>query len=106
MNSNYSDVAYLQNDKSFGLTFQNSLDQLGSQSPTGAITLALAANASQETIYNNDVTTQDALIVTQQGNRTTQLNTANEILQAIPEQLNEVNELFSAMTAYNTNSTG
>jgi flagellar hook-associated protein 2 len=107
LNSNYSDVVgYLQNDKSFGLTFQNSLDQLGSQSPTGAITLALAANASQETVYNNDVTAQDALIASDQTKLTAQLNTANETLQAIPEQLNEVNELYSAMTGYNTNSLG
>lgn len=105
LNSNYSDViGYLQNDKSFGLTFLNSLDQLGGQSPTGAITLALAANASQETIFNNDITSQDALIATKQASLTAQLNTANEILQAIPEQLNEVNELYSAMTGYNTNS--
>jgi flagellar hook-associated protein 2 len=78
LSSNYSDVVgYLQNDRSFGLTFQNSLDQLGSQSPTGAITLALAANASQETIYNNDVAAQDALIAIQQANLTNKLNAAN-----------------------------
>lgn len=107
LNSSYLDVVrYLQNDKSFGLTFQNSLDQLGNQSPTGAITLALAANASQETIYNNDVTAQDALIATQSAKLTAELNTANEILQAIPEQLNEVNELYSAMTGHNTTTSG
>jgi flagellar hook-associated protein 2 len=105
LNSNYSDVVgYLQNSKSFGLTFQNTLDQLGSQSPTGAVTLALAANSSQETVFNNDVTAQDALIATKQTGLTAQLNLANEILQAIPQQLNEVDQLYSAMTGYNTKS--
>jgi flagellar hook-associated protein 2 len=107
LNSHYSDVVgYLQNDQSFGLTFQNSLDQLGNQSPTGAITLALAANSKQESTFNNDVTAQDALIATDQTQLTNELNTANQTLQAIPEQLNEVNELYSAMTGYNENSTG
>ena len=47
--------------RSFGLTFQNTLDQLGSQSPTGAITLALTADSSQESIFNDNITAQDAL---------------------------------------------
>jgi flagellar hook-associated protein 2 len=107
LNSSYSDVVgYLQNDKSFGLTFQNSLDQLGNQSPTGAITLALAANSKQEATFNDDVTAQDALIAADQTQLTNELNTANQTLQAIPEQLNEVNELYSAMTGYNENSQG
>jgi flagellar hook-associated protein 2 len=44
------------------------------------------------------------LLATEKTNLTTELNTANEILQSIPEQLNEVNEMYSAVTGYNTNS--
>ncbi|MDP9052435.1 MAG: flagellar filament capping protein FliD [Acidobacteriota bacterium] len=103
LNSNYSGVVgYFQNAKSFGLNFQNALDQVGNQSPSGAITLALAANSSQETTFNADITAEDALIATQKTSLTAQLNLANEILQAIPQQLNEVNQLYSAMTGYNT----
>jgi flagellar hook-associated protein 2 len=107
LNSNYSDVVgFLQNAGSFGQNLSTTLDNLGSSTPTGAITLALTADTNQEAIFNNDVTAQDALIATQQTNLTAELNAANETLQAIPEQLNEVNELYSAMTGYNTNSTG
>ena len=105
LNSNYQDVVgYLQNAESFGLKFQNSLDQLGNQSPVGAITLALRANSTQETTFNSNVTAEDALIAIKQASLTQQLNLANEILQAIPQQLDEVNQLYSAMTGYNTSS--
>lgn len=107
LNSNYSDVVgFLQNTGSFGQTLAVTLGNLGSSSPTGAITLALNSDSSQETTYNDDVTAQNALIATQQASLTSELNTANQVLQAIPEQLDEMNELYSAMTGYNTGTTG
>ena len=107
LNSNYSDVVgFMQNSGSFGQNMTTTLDQLGSQSPTGAITLALQADTSQESIFSNDITAQDALIATQQASLTTELNTANETLQSIPQQLNEMNELYSALSGYNTNPGG
>ncbi len=107
LNSNYAGVVgYLQNADSFGLTFQNSLDQLGNQSPSGALTLALNSNSTQESTFNQDITNQDALIAAQQITLTNQLNAANQILQAIPQQLNNVNELYNALTGYNANSNG
>jgi|GEM_PF-758162 len=103
LNSCYQDVVgYLQNSNSFGLKLQNTLDQLGNQSPTGALTLALRANTSQEATLNSNVTQQDAFIASKTNSIATELNLANEILQAIPQQLNEVNQLYSAMTGYNT----
>ncbi len=105
LNSRYQDVVgYLQDSKSFGLNLQDTLDRIGNQSPTGAITLALRANSTQEGTYNDNITAQDALIATKQVSITAQLNLANEILQAIPQQLDEVNQLYSAMTGYNTKS--
>jgi flagellar hook-associated protein 2 len=107
LNSNFSDVVgFLQNAGSFGQTLSASLGNLGSSSPTGAITLALAADSNQETTFNDDVTAENALIATDQTNLTTELNTANQTLQAIPEQLDEVNELYSALSGYNTNTGG
>jgi flagellar hook-associated protein 2 len=107
LNSSYSDVVgFLQNTGSFGQNLSTALDNLGNSSPTGAITLALASNSRQEATFNDDVTAQDALIATQQASLTTELNTANEVLQAIPEQLDEMNELYSAMTGYNTGTNG
>jgi flagellar hook-associated protein 2 len=103
LNSNYAGmVGFLQDSKSFGQMLANALDQLGNSSPTGAISLALAANSAQETTYNNDIAAEDALIATQKAALTLELNSANQILQAIPDQLNEVNILYSAMTGYNT----
>jgi flagellar hook-associated protein 2 len=105
LNSHFSDVVgFLQNTGSFGQTLSASLGNLGSSSPTGAITLALAADSSQETTFNDDVTAENALIATDQTSLTTELNTANQTLQAIPEQLDEVNELYSALSGYNTNT--
>jgi flagellar hook-associated protein 2 len=107
LNSHYSDVVgFLQNSGSFGQSLATSLGNLGSSTPDGALTLALAADSTQETSYNDDVTAQNALIATQQTNLTAELNTANQVLQSIPQQLDEINELYSALTGYNTNSTG
>jgi flagellar hook-associated protein 2 len=106
LNSNFSDVAgYFQNSGSFGQTLSSAIGSLGSGSPTGAISLALAQNSSEEAGLNTDVTNEDALIAAQKTTLTTELNTANQILQSIPSQLNEVNEIYSAMSGYN-NSTG
>lgn len=107
LNSNYSDVVgFLQNADSFGTNLATSLSNLGSATPTGAITLALASDTSQETVLNDDVTAQNAFIATQQATITTELNSANEALQGIPQQLDEVNELYSALTGYNTTPSG
>jgi flagellar hook-associated protein 2 len=107
LNSNYSDVVgFMQNSSSFGQTLTTTLSNLGSSSPIGSITLALASNSSQETTYNDDITAQNAIIATNQANLTTELNTANQVLQAIPQQLNEMNELYSALTGYNTGTSG
>jgi flagellar hook-associated protein 2 len=95
-------VGFIQNSGSFGQALNTTLDYLGNASPMGALTLALAANATQETTFNDDITAQNALIATQKASLTTELNTANEVLQSIPQQLTEMSELYSAMTGYNT----
>jgi flagellar hook-associated protein 2 len=102
LNSSYSDiVGFLQNTGSFGLNFLNTLDSIGIQSPSGALTLARASNSAQETTLNNSIATQDKLIAVQQTKLTNELNTANRILQAIPQQLNEIDQLYNAITGYN-----
>ena len=106
LNSNYSDVVgYFQNTGSFGQLLTTTLDGLGNSSPSGAVSLELAADSSQETTLNDDITAQNAIIATDQTNITDELNTANQVLQSIPQQLDEINELYSAITGYNsTNS--
>ena len=107
LNSNYSDVVgFLQNNGSWGRGLTTTLNTLGSSSSTGAIALELAQNSSVETSLNTNITNENALIAVQTKTLTAELNTANEELQAIPQQLNELNEIYSAVTGYNQNVNG
>jgi len=107
LNSNYADVTgFLQNTGSWGLGLSTALNTLGTASTTGAISLELAQDTSVETSLNLNITNENALIATQTTNLTTELNTANQELQAIPEQLSEVNEIYSAVTGYNQSTNG
>jgi flagellar hook-associated protein 2 len=107
LNSNFSDVTgFLQNSKSFGQTLAASLNNLGTQAPNGAVFLAQQQNTAQEAALNTSISNEDALLATQKTQLTDELNTANEILQSIPSQLNQVNELYSAITGFNENPNG
>ena len=108
LNSSFDQVVSLfQDSGSFGSEFMKTLDGLGSNSAAGgAIALALKENSSQETTLNDNVDRQEAVIATQKDRLTTELNLANQILQAIPQQINQVNEMYSAITGYNRNQNG
>jgi flagellar hook-associated protein 2 len=108
LNTNFSQVvSFFQDTGSFGSTFTNTLNGLGNSSADGgAISLALSEDSSQKTTLNDNVTKQDALIATQTTNLTAELNAANETLQEIPEQIQEVNEMYGAITGYNINQNG
>ena len=107
LNSNFSDVAgFLQNAGSFGQNLSTALNSLGNQSPTGAISLALSQDSTEESGLNTDVTHENTAIASEKINLTAELNQANEILQSIPSQLNEVNEIYSSETGYNQSTSG
>jgi flagellar hook-associated protein 2 len=108
LNSNFSDVTgFFQNTGSFGVTLMNTVNGLGGDgSPTDLIPLARAQNASQESSLNTDITNENALLATQKTQLTNELNTANQILQSIPSQLNEVNEIYDATTGFNESPQG
>ena len=107
LNSNFSDVTgFLQNSGSFGQTMAATLNNLGTQAPNGAVYLAQQQNSAQEAALNTDISNEDAVLAAQKTQLTDELNTANEILQSIPSQLNEVNEMYSAITGYNTGNGG
>lgn len=102
LNSNYSDVvSFFQDAGSFGATFAATLNNLGSGYSTGAISLALNENKSQEKSLNDDISNQEALIATQKTHLTAELNAANQVLQSIPQLIQQVNEMYSAITGYN-----
>jgi flagellar hook-associated protein 2 len=108
LNSNFDQVVSLfQNSASFGSTFMDVLERLGSSSAAGgAIALALKENSSQESTLNDNISRQEDLIATQKARLTAELNLANQILQAIPQQINQVNEMYSAITGYSRNQNG
>ncbi len=107
LNDHFSDVAgFLQNANSFGQSFAATLNNVGGQAPNGAIYLAQQQNSAEEASLNLSVSNEDALLATEKTSLTTELNTANQILQSIPAQLNQVNELYSAITGYNQNPGG
>lgn len=105
LNSNFSDVeGFLQNANSFGANFSSALDNLSSTSTTGAIALALKQNAAQEDSLNQSISDQEDRIANDKTNLTAELNTANEILQSLPSQLDAIDQLYSAVTGYKRQS--
>jgi flagellar hook-associated protein 2 len=107
LNSNLSDVTgFFQNTGSFGQTMTTTLNNLGTQAPNGAIFLAQQQNTAEEASLNADITNENATLATQKTQLTDELNTANQILQSIPGQLNEINEIYSAVTGFNTGNGG
>jgi flagellar hook-associated protein 2 len=107
LNSDYSGVAgFFQNANSWGQTFSNMLTNAGTSSTTGIMSLSLNSDSNIESTLHAEITKEDALISAQQISLTTELNTANQIMQELPTQLEGVNELYSAITGYNQNTNG
>jgi flagellar hook-associated protein 2 len=110
LNSNYQDVVnFFQPNgsfTSFGGNFSTVLNNLGNSAPDGVLTLAQNENSSQQSAVNANISNENSLISTEQTNLTTELNQANYTLEMIPSQINEVNELYSAITGYNQNLNG
>ena len=105
LSSNLTDVTgFFQNSKSFGQTLAGALNNAGTQAPNGAIFLAQQQNSSQETALNVDISNENATLATQKTQLTNELNAANQILQSIPSQLNEVNSVFDSLTGFNPNT--
>lgn len=101
LNSNYSDVvSFFQNPGNFGTTFSSALNNLGSAHSYGAISLALAENKTQETTLDANVANEETLIATKKASLTAELNAANQTLQSIPSMINQINEMYSAVTGY------
>jgi flagellar hook-associated protein 2 len=107
LNSDYSGVVgFFQNANSWGQTFNTMLTNTGTSSTTGILSLALKSDSNIESTLNAEISKEDALIAAQKISLTTELNTANQIMQELPTQLEGVNELYSAITGYNQNTNG
>ncbi len=55
-------------------------------------------------MLNDNISKEEALIATRKESLTRELNLANEILQAIPSQIQQISELYSAITGYNSSN--
>jgi len=107
LNSDFSGVVgFFQNTNSWGQTFSTLLTNAGSSSSTGVLALAEKSNSTIESTLNANISKEEIQISAEQKSLTNELNTANQILQALPEQLNSANELYSAITGYDQNLNG
>jgi flagellar hook-associated protein 2 len=105
LNSNFNGVVGLfQNAGGVGESLATVLLNDGNAEPDSVLTLAASDNASQETSLNATLTALKANVSAQQTQLTSALNAANEALQLIPVQLQEVSELYSALTGYGTSN--
>ncbi len=107
LNTDYNGVVgFFQNANSWGQTFSNMLDNSGTSSSTGILSLAQSANSSVESTLNAEISKEQSYISAQQSSLTLELNSANEIMQQLPTQLEGINELYSAITGYDQNING
>jgi flagellar hook-associated protein 2 len=107
LNSDYTGVVgFFQNANSWGQTFSDTLTNSGTTAGTGVLALASSSNSNIESTLNADISKENLYISAQQTSLTAELNSANEIMQQLPSQLDGVNELYSAITGYNQNSGG
>jgi flagellar hook-associated protein 2 len=110
LDSNYQDVVNFLEPSgtfaSFGGNFTSALNNVSNSAPDGVIYLALQSDSSTESQLNTNVSNENEYISSQQTLLTTELNEANYTLEEIPTQLDEVNELYSAITGYDENPLG
>jgi flagellar hook-associated protein 2 len=83
------------------MNLEQAVNNAGTGSTKSLLTQAQKANSTAETSLSSTISTMDARIATQQASLTAELNAANQTLQAIPMQLNMIDEIYSAMTGYN-----
>jgi len=108
LNSNYQTVVnFFQpsgTSTTFGANLTKAVDNLGNSAPYGAVYLALRQDSAVETSLNTSISNEETLIGSERAQLTTELNQANYELEQIPSAINQVNEIYSAITGYNGKS--
>jgi len=84
----------------------NSLGTSGTGTSDGLITLALNENSSTESQLNTNISNEETTITAQQTALTNELNQANFVLTEIPQQIQNINEIYSAITGFNEGQNG
>lgn len=95
-------VGFFQDANSWGNHLSSVLTNAGTSSSTGLLKLALKSNSSTESNLNKNISREESLISVQQKSLLAEMNSANEILQSIPTQLDSINEIYAAITGYNS----
>ena len=110
LSTNYQDVMNLfqpgSGSASFGDNLTSVLNNLGNSGPDGEVYLALQENSSQESQLNMNVSNEETTISSEKSQLTTELNEANYTLTEIPQELQNINEIYSAITGYNQSQNG
>jgi flagellar hook-associated protein 2 len=102
LNSDFSSVVgFFQSANSWGITVNNIMNQAGTSSSVGILKLAQKANSTMESNLNKEIAKEESLIADQQKRLTAELNTANQVLQALPSQLSSMDMIYSAISGYN-----
>jgi flagellar hook-associated protein 2 len=102
--NNFTGVTnFFQNVGDFGQNLTTMLNGLGN-SGQGALALRLAQNTTEEKTLADNKTNLEARLALYQIDLTDELNTANAVLQSIPQQLNEMKQIYAAITGYGNNS--
>lgn len=105
LNSDYSSVSgFFQNIGSWGSDFSTTISNVGTSSTSGIMALELTSISTSESSLNAQISREESIISSERTRITKELTSANEVLQAIPTQLSEVNEIYSAITGYNQSS--
>ncbi|MDR3724771.1 MAG: flagellar filament capping protein FliD [Terracidiphilus sp.] len=105
LNSDFgSVVGFFQSVDSWGSNLTTTLDYAGTSSSKGMLGLSLSSNSNSESTLNANISREELLISAESKSLVSVLNSANQTLQAIPQQLSEVNMLYSAITGYNQSS--
>ena len=104
LSSNFTGISnYFQNVGDFGQTLTTILNGLGN-SGQGALALRTAQNTAEEKTLADNKTNLETRLATYQTSLTDELNTANQILQSIPQQLDEQKQIYAAITGYGNGS--
>ncbi len=103
LENNFTGVTnFFQNAGDFGQNLSTVLNGLGN-SGNGALALRTAQNTAEEKTLDDNKTNLESRLATYQTSLTTELNTANQILQGIPQQLDEMKQIYAAITGYTGN---
>jgi flagellar capping protein FliD len=104
LNTDYRGVVgFFQNANSWGQHFSTMLRQAGTSSSKGILSLASKTNSNIESMLNKQIAKQESYISVQRASLMAELISANEIMQALPTQLEGMSQLYSAITGYNQN---